>query len=135
VDGSNLQLDSEARRRRRSLRRTVNLETDVTSDEWEGSVSLLTTDLSQHGCWLESDLPLDVGTELAISFVPPGDADQTPVAARGRVVHVALMRRRSDAGRPGMGVSFHDVAPDQSERLSLVLNALPPRLPRRHQLR
>ena len=113
--------------RRRSLRRTMRVETEVTSDVWDGSVQLLATDLSLHGMWLESDLPLDLGSEVSVSLRLPRMAVTRPFEARARVAHVRLSRRRSDAGRrAGMGLCFVDVSADQRERLAHALIALPP---------
>ena len=62
MDGSNLQFELEPRRRRRSLRRVVRLDTEVTCDQWDGAISLLATDISLHGMWLQADFPLGIGS-------------------------------------------------------------------------
>lgn len=126
MDGSTLQLETQARRRRRSLRRSVRLETEVASELWDGSVSLLATDLSLHGVWLEADFALDIGSELSMSFALPNAGPSATVSARGRVVRVGLLRRRTDVGRAGMGISFLDLPSTQTERLSRALRGVPP---------
>ena len=131
MDGSTLQqLETQPRRRRRSLRRAVHLETAVRSELWDGPVSLVATDLSLHGIWLEADFPLEVGSELSMSFTLPRLRHATPLHARGRVVRVGLLRRRTDTGRAGMGVSFLELRSEQSERLSRALRGVPPPVPR-----
>jgi hypothetical protein len=131
MDGSNLQLELEPRRRRRSLRRVVQLDTEVTCDLWDGAISLIATDISLHGLWLEADFPLGIGCELSISFIPPDCPQRIPFHVVGRVVRVSLLRRRSDRGRAGMGVSFCELRPDQVQRLSRALHGMPPPMPRR----
>ena len=96
------------------------------SECWDGSVPLLATDVSAHGLWLEADYPLDVGSELTISFIPPHWSEPAPFRARARVARVGLMRRRTDRGRGGMGLCFEELHADQSERLLSALQALPP---------
>jgi hypothetical protein len=123
MDGSTPRLES--RPGRRSLRRSVRLETDVMSELWDGAVPLLATDLSLQGLWLESDLPLHVGSELAVSFVPPRWPHAAPFCARARVARVALARRRLDASGPGL-----DVRAEQAARLAEALRGVPPPLPR-----
>jgi PilZ domain len=129
MDGTTTEL--EPRRRRRSLRRSVELETEVKSDLWDGAITLLATDLSLHGIWLEADLPLGIGSELTISFTPPDCPQGIPFRAQGTVVRVSLLRRRTDHGHAGMGVAFHDLAPDQVQRLTRALHGMPPPVPRR----
>ncbi len=118
------------RHRRKSLRRAVRLETEVTCELWDGAVPLLATNLSLHGIWLESELPVHPGSELSVSFVPPHWAFASPIHARACVVRASLLRRRSDAGPPGMGLAFVDLRADQSARLAYALHGLPPPLPR-----
>lgn len=131
MDGSNLATELEPRRRRRSLRRTVRLETEVTSELWDGVISLLATDISMHGMWLEADFPLGIGSELAISFIPPDCPHGIPLHVRGRIVRVSLLRRRTDSGNAGMGVSFHELRAEQIQRLTRALHGMPPPLLRR----
>jgi hypothetical protein len=131
MDGSTAELELEPRRRRRSLRRSVQLETEVTSDLWDGAITLLATDISLHGMWLEADFPLGIGSELTISFTPPDCPQRNPIRAQGTVVRVSLLRRRTDYGHAGMGVAFHDLSADQVQRLTRALHGMPPPVPRR----
>ncbi|HKP56008.1 MAG TPA: PilZ domain-containing protein [Polyangiales bacterium] len=129
MDGSGALVESQ--HRRRSLRRSVRLETEVMSEYWDGSVPLLTTDLSPHGSWIEADYPLPAGSELLISFIPPRWSHSAPFQARAQVVRVGLLRRRNDRGSAGMGLYFKDLRDDQIERLSRALHGVPPPLPSR----
>jgi hypothetical protein len=131
MDGSNVAIELEPRRRRRSLRRTVQLDTEVTSDLWDGAITFRATDISLHGIWLEADFPLGIGSELALSFILPDCPSHSPLHVRGRVVRVSLLRRRTDSGHAGMGVCFHELRPDQIQRLTRALHGMPPPIPRR----
>lgn len=131
MDGSNVELELEPRRRRRSLRRNVQLDTEVTSDLWDGAITFRATDISLHGVWLEADFPLGIGSELSISFLVPECPLRSVLHVRGRVVRVSLLRRRTDSGHAGMGVSFHELRPDQIQQLTRALHGMPPPVPRR----
>lgn len=114
---------------RRSLRRAVRVEVEVSSELWDGTVPLVATDLSLHGLWLESDLPLQAGSELWISLLPPHWPCSTPFQARARVERAGMLRRGTDRGRAGMGVSFLALNADQVAHLTRALHGLPPPLP------
>jgi hypothetical protein len=120
----------EPRRRRRSLRRSVHLETEVRSELWDGPITLLATDLSLHGAWLEADFPLGIGSDLSIAFSLPDCPRGSPFIARGKVVRVSLLRRRTDYGHAGMGVAFQDLGADQVQRLTRAVHGMPPPVPR-----
>ena len=116
--------------RRRALRRAVSLEVDVTSELWEGAVSMTVTDLTQHGLWLESDLPLSAGDEVHLSLPGPR-ANAHIIEADARVVRVSLVPRCDVCGvGPGMGVVFTDIAVWAQLELARELRGLPPPLRR-----
>ena len=71
-----------------------------------------TCDLSSDGIFLETTTPLDVGTEMNLSFRLPGS--ERPVQIWGEVVRVS---HRGETGPPGMAVVFTQV--DASARASL----------------
>lgn len=128
MDGSST---FETTHRRRSLRRHVRFEAELTSTAWDGAVPLLVTDVSLHGMFVVCDLPLAPGEEVAVSFVPPRWPEATPFHARARVVRVALLRRRTDLGPAGMGLQFIGLRADQCTHLLRCLHGMPPPLPRR----
>ena len=117
--------------RRRSLRRAVRIETDVLSDGWDQAVSLLATDLSPEGLWLESDLPLEVGEEVVVSLRPPRWMADKPFRALAQVARVGLFRRKSEHRRSGMGLRFVQLDSPEADFLNLALRGLPPPLPTR----
>jgi PilZ domain len=120
--------------RRRSLRRAVQLEAEVSSPAWRDSVTLMVSDLSAHGMWLESDLILTVGDQLSLCFDPPHWQGLPTLRADATVVRVSLLRRHEDSGcSAGMGVSFTGLAPGVARGLECALRGLPPPLPARLQ--
>lgn len=127
MDGSTF----ETTHRRRSLRRRVRFEAELTSSAWDGAVPLLVTDVSLHGMFVVCDLPLAPSEEVAVSFLPPRWPEATPFHARARVVRVALLRRGTDVGPAGMGLQFIGLRADQCTHLLRALHGMPPPLPRR----
>jgi len=115
---------------RRALRRAVRMECAVESDLWDGPAPLVATDASAYGLWLATDLALESGAELLLTFRPPRWPQQSgPVTALAQVVRVGLPRRRADAGAAGMGLVFADIDRDQSAQMAELMRGLPPPLP------
>ena len=115
---------------RKALRRAVSLECETRSALWDETAPLLATDLSTEGIWLNSDLPLDIGERLVLSFRPPRWPEWGwPVTVLAEVVRVGLPRRRDDRGPAGMGLRFLDLDPEQGVRMASSLRGLPPPLP------
>jgi hypothetical protein len=116
--------------RRRALRRAVSLECAVLSTDWSDVAPLIAADLSPFGMWLDTELLLEPGSELVVSFRPPRwpvwGAEITVLA---EVVRVGLPRRRGDSGNPGMGLRFVDLDPQHAERMTGCLLGMPPTLP------
>lgn len=116
--------------RRRALRRAVSLECAVLSADWSDVAPLVAVDLSPFGMWLETELLLEPGCELVVSFRPPRwptwGAEITVLA---EVVRVGLPRRRGDCGNAGMGLRFVDLDPEHAERMTGCLLGMPPMLP------
>jgi hypothetical protein len=126
------QTQEVASRRRRSIRRAVAVEAQVTSAAWTDSVALTVTDLSPDGLWLESDLILSVGDELSLQFAPPRWEGSPMLRVRAHVARVSLLRRDGASGRSaGMGVQFTELAPAIAQQLEDALRGLPPPLPAR----
>jgi hypothetical protein len=116
--------------RRSVLRRAVRTCCVVRSSLWDGAAPHLMTDLSADGAWLATDLPLEAGEQLVLTFRPPRwPAGQLPVRLRAEVVRVELPRRRGDLRQAGMGVRFLGLDPAMRARLSKTLRGLPPPLP------
>lgn len=116
--------------RRSTVRRAVRLCCVVRSSLWDGAAPHLLTDLSIDGAWLATDLPLEAGEQLVLTFRPPRwPAGQLPLRLRAEVVRAELPRRRNDLRRAGMGVRFLDLDSALRARLAGTLRGLPPPLP------
>lgn len=124
-----LELQEPAASRRRSVRRAVRLETEVRSLVWEGPVSLLATDLSPEGMWLQTALPLHADEEVEVRLPAPGFPAEAPLTATARIARVGLYRRCAEAGKSGMGLAFSSLSPSDATRLATHLRGLPPPLP------
>jgi hypothetical protein len=116
--------------RRRALRRAVSLECAVLSTDWVDIAPLVAVDLSPLGMWLDTELLLEPGSELVVSFRPPHwPAWGAEVTVLAEVVRVGLPRRRGDHGSAGMGLRFLDLDSEHAQRMTRCLLGLPPTLP------
>lgn len=116
--------------RRSALRRAVDLECNVRAELWDGALPHRARDLSPHGLWLDTDLPLEVGEEVLVSFRPPrGSGLEWPVITRGAITRVGMHRRRVDTRPAGMGVAFLDLDDHDRRRLARALIGIPPPIP------
>ncbi len=91
---------------------------------WDDAVSLVVSDLSDEGIWLETKVTLEPGDELLLSFVPPG-ARRAAIWAAAEVIRVS----GRDGLPNGMGLAFTFLS--EADRAFLVrsLRGLPPHLP------
>jgi Tfp pilus assembly protein PilZ len=108
----------EERDHRRHLRRTVEVEIKVGDSTLGGEMFFDSRNVSGGGVFLKSDLLLEVGECIWISFFLP--SLPTVIHTRGKVVWVNRDPDENDpSDLPGMGVQFMDLGPDQM----LALNA------------
>lgn len=115
---------------RSTVRRAVRLCCVVRSTLWDGVAPHLVTDLSIDGAWLATELPLEEGERLVLTFRPPRwPAGERPLRLRAEVVRVELPRRRKDLRQAGMGVRFLDLDSGTRALLAGALRGLPPPLP------
>jgi len=114
--------DLQALGARRALRRAVWLDCELLADEGRELRPGLITDLSPHGIWVETDVPLREGDALSVSFVPPGDRKQTLTAA-------TVVRVSRGVDGTGMGLSFAGETRALARQLEHTLEGLPPRVP------
>lgn len=112
---------------RHTVRRRVSLECAVLADLWDEPLPHQVTDLSEDGLWIETDLPLEVGTEVTVAVTPP-DWNE-PLYASGEVRRVNLSRRSDDPRSAGMGIAFEALRPDDRKRLGNSLRGLAPMQP------
>jgi hypothetical protein len=116
---------------RRTLRRGVHMLCNVTSDVWDEAVPFVAQNLSTHGMWLDSTLPLEVGQRLQVAFKPPRWRSSRELLVKGRVRRVDLRRGRSGELGAGMGIEFTGLHPWEQDALRMALEGLPPPLPTR----
>lgn len=104
---------------RRHARRPLEVEIQVGDASMGGELRFDSHDVSEGGIFLRSDLLLEVGEVMWISFVLPGAA--FAIRTRGRVVWV---HRNPDENDPtdtaGMGIEFMDL--NDAERAALSIH-------------
>src|SRR4051794_32191634 len=103
-----------AQDRREHERVLVSFEVDYRCDDT--FLFAYITDLSAMGIFVQTSTPHAPGTQLNLSFKPPGGGP--PIDVEGRVIWVNRPRPESPESRnPGMGVQFLDLTPAQREQI------------------
>lgn len=97
------------------VRRTVDLECEVYADLWGEPIAHRVTDVSENGLWIQTDLLLEIGTEVTLTFFPP--EWEEPLCVAGRVRRVDLRVRAGDGNAVGMGIEFEALRRDERRRL------------------
>lgn len=110
------------REARKAVRRLVELECGVFSDVWGEAIPHRVTDVSEDGLWIETDLPLEVGSEVTLSFFPP-DWEE-PLYVAGEVQRVELQRSSGRASSIGMGIAFETLRTDERRQLTQSMRCL-----------
>lgn len=110
------------REARRAVRRLVDLECQVYSALWGEAISHRAVEVSENGLWIQTDLLLEIGTDVTLTFYPP-DWDE-PLCVAGRVQRVELRSRPGDANAVGMGVAFDALRNDERRRLTRSMRCL-----------
>ncbi len=77
--------------------------------------------ISEMGIFVRSNEPLALGTQLTLTFAPPG---HEPFKLVGEVAWINPVRPNGDNPNPGMGVRFVDLTPDNRERLVEVVRTI-----------
>ena len=115
------------RRDRYEVRKAFDQDVELITSDWDEPVGLPARDLSPGGVFVATDLPLERGAELVLSFRVADCPKEITVFAE--VVRVNLPRRRSDRARAGMGVRFLDMTPLERLFVREALRGVPPPLP------
>ncbi|MFW2387711.1 MAG: PilZ domain-containing protein [Polyangiales bacterium] len=110
------------REARRAVRRLVDLECEVHSEVWGEAIPHRVTDVSEDGLWIQTDLLLEIGTHVTLTFYPP-DWDE-PLYVAGRVQRVELQRKPGDSSAVGMGIEFEALRMDERRRLTRSMRGL-----------
>jgi uncharacterized protein (TIGR02266 family) len=101
---------------RRSVRCQLETEFQVGDSTVGGELSFDSRNVSEGGTFLKSDLLLEVGEILWLSFVLPGTS--VAIRTRGKVVWVNRNPDENDpTDLPGMGVKFLDLSDAEEEAL------------------
>jgi len=114
---------------RYEMRRAMRVPVELVSADWDEPVTLTSSDLSPRGCFLPSNVLLERGTPVVVSFRIGRDAAEWTLF--GEVVRVSAWRRRTDAFAGGFGVRFVGTRAMERLRLRERLRGVPPPLPRR----
>jgi type IV pilus assembly protein PilZ len=77
--------------------------------------------ISAMGIFVKTVDPLALGTNLVLSFAPPG---YSPFKLEGEVAWINPVRSDGDNPNPGMGVRFVHLRPDDRERLVEVIRTI-----------
>ncbi len=111
---------------RRAARRAVDIACDLISTHWDRPVPSRCSDLSPHGMWLETTVPLEVGERVVVCFRPPRSGDMMVFA---RVNRVERDDRDERSGSSGVGLELVGLSALEQTELALSLRGLPPVLP------
>ena len=108
---------------RRAVRRRVDLECQLYCELWDEPIAYRVTDVSEDGLWIQTELLLEIGTEVTLTFVPP-DWDE-PLCVAGRVERVQLGGSRAqERAIVGMGIEFEALRGDERRRLTHSMRCL-----------
>jgi hypothetical protein len=101
-----VRLENATRERRRAPRYKIALAVDVRQGSCQVPTHFRTSDISTSGFYVETILPLAVGTDLAVTLWL--GREKKNASAIVRTCHASV----------GMGVQFTDMLPDDEQRLS-----------------
>ena len=79
------------------------------------------TNISAMGIFIQTKEPLALGTEIVLSFAPPG---HPPFKLRGVVAWINHYRENGDNPNPGMGVRFLELGTEERERIVEVIHTI-----------
>ena len=79
-------------------------------------------DVSDTGLFLETALPLDIGTHVKLTTVDLGDGD--PFTVEAEVVRIESTEEVHDGDTAGMGLRFVDLSSEQVEKFFEALDEL-----------
>jgi Tfp pilus assembly protein PilZ len=110
------------REARSAVRRLVDLECEVYSDVWGEGIVHRAIEVSENGLWIQTDLLLELGSEVTLTFYPP-DWEE-PLCVAGRVRRVELRPRPGEQNAVGMGIAFEALRSDERRRLTRSMRCL-----------
>ena len=110
------------RESRGAVRRLIDLECGIYSDVWDDVILHRVTDVSEDGLWVETELLLEVGSEVTLTFYPP-DWEE-PLCVAGRVRRVELERGPGQLTSIGMGIAFDALRNEERRQLRQSMRCL-----------
>ena len=114
-------------RRRRALRRAVEIPVELISRHVDEPLLYWATDLTPYGMWIETPFPMQPGEEVVLCFQPA-----VSWAQRELIIFAEVERMTAAQGSgAGMGLSFKGMTPHEERALSSWLRWRPPPLPKR----
>lgn len=105
--------------RRSHDRFPVGWSVDCTTDDTFLFASI--TNISEMGIFIQTKEPVALGTEMVLSFSPPG---HPPFKLRGTVAWINAYRENGDNPNPGMGIRFIDLGTEERERIVEVIHTI-----------
>jgi type IV pilus assembly protein PilZ len=99
----------KAYEQRRNLRVPIQLKVDIDTPN-ENYLFESSTNISQNGIFIQTEKPLDPGSQLSLRFALP---DESVIRTRGEVIWV----NHDDDEEPGMGIKFIGLDEDEREKI------------------
>ncbi len=104
-------------------RRPIRTQVVFENEDSEGMLYFFSTDISAGGLFLESDLPVKLGTQVFLRFSLAPKA--RPIQATGEVVRVMRDQNESGQGKVGIGIRFIYIHPLDRELIQDFINQAP----------
>lgn len=114
LDGATLSIP--ASNRRRYHRHKISLPLELRDERVQAPIRINATDVSGNGCYVESMLPLPLGTVLRVDFWLDSEH-----------INITALVRTCDPG-VGNGIEFTGMAPDTKVRMQAYLDAIDPQM-------
>jgi hypothetical protein len=105
-----------ASNRRRWHRHKISLPLELRDERVNAPTRINATDVSGNGCYIESMLPLPIGTVLRVDFWLDSDH-----------INITAVVRTCDPG-VGNGIEFTGMPPDTKDRMQAYLEAIDPQM-------
>jgi len=116
LDGATVTISRSPSNRRRFYRHKIKLPIEIRDERVKAPTRINATDVSGNGCYVETMLPLPVGTVLRVDFWLDSEH-----------VNVTAVVRTCDPG-VGNGIEFTGMTPDKRERMQAYLDAIDPQM-------
>jgi PilZ domain len=117
LDGATLSIPaSPASNRRRYHRHKISLPVELRDERVKIPIRINATDVSGNGCYIESMMPLPLGTVLRVDFWLDSEH-----------VNITAVVRTCDPG-VGNGIEFTGMPPDGKERMQAYLETIDPQM-------